>query len=55
MCNEYDLTSPMLQMSTGKDDIYGACPNCDGPMSVGEHEAADVCTACYFNLVGDSK
>lgn len=55
MCNEYDLTSPMLQMSTGKDDTYGACPNCDGPMSVGEHEEAGECIACQYDLHGHKK
>jgi hypothetical protein len=24
------------------------CPNCDGPITVGEDESAGVCTTCYY-------
>lgn len=29
------------------------CPNCDGPILVGEHEACGICTDCYFAEAGD--
>lgn len=24
------------------------CPNCDGDITMGEHESAGICTDCYF-------
>lgn len=27
------------------------CPNCDGDITIGEHEDAGMCNTCYFGLV----
>lgn len=27
------------------------CPNCDGPITVHEHELTGLCTACYWQAV----
>lgn len=31
------------------------CPICGKEMTMGEYEAAGICTDCYFNEVGDQQ
>lgn len=55
--DSHALHLPVMTMVTQSVDELEAlsmsashcCPNCDGELTIGEHQACGICTDCYFN------
>lgn len=56
LANTHTVSLPIMSMlSLDQDEMDSlstlashSCPNCDGDITLGEHQAAGVCTDCYF-------
>ena len=52
----HSVSLPIMSMLTFDQDECDSlsisashnCPNCDGDITIGEHQATGVCTDCYF-------
>lgn len=52
----HSLHLPAVSMSAMSDDEFDrlstsashCCPNCDGSLTIGEDEAAGLCSDCYY-------
>ena len=47
------LLIPEEEVARLASDCSHVCPNCEGPITVGEHEAAGICSDCYFGAIHD--